>query len=88
MNEQPKRALTDQPGHPDPTPDRAGMNPADRDPIERCPTCGMPRDEWPDDTGGGYEMGDTMHCCKGCATATGCTCSKRYTSDPDGVRSE
>ena len=50
-----------------------------RDPNEAalvtCPNCGMPRDEWADDDPGGYKAEDgTVHCCKGCAEGTGCTC--------------
>lgn len=45
-----------------------------------CPTCGMPRDEWPDDSGGGFIRENVLHCCKGCAEGTGCTCTGRYTN--------
>lgn len=47
----------------------------DDETVGPCPTCGMPRDEWPDDRFGGFrsENGDA-HCCKGCAEGTGCTC--------------
>jgi hypothetical protein len=39
-----------------------------------CPSCGMPRDEWPDDRRGGFEEDGKMYCCEGCATGSGCTC--------------
>lgn len=48
------------------------------EPFEwRCPTCGMPREDWPDDDPGGYMKDGTAHCSKGCAEGTGCTCAKR-----------
>jgi hypothetical protein len=48
------------------------------EPFEwRCPTCGMPREDWPDDDPGGYMKDGAAHCCKGCAEGTGCTCAKR-----------
>jgi hypothetical protein len=47
--------------------------------VGPCPTCGMPRDEWPDDSAGGYRSEDGgIHCCKGCAEGTGCTCRGAY----------
>lgn len=41
-----------------------------------CPTCGMPRDEWPDAERGGFEKDGSAHCCKGCAERSGCTCAR------------
>jgi hypothetical protein len=42
--------------------------------VLACPTCGMEREDWPDQSGGGYAKDGTFHCCKGCADGTGCTC--------------
>ena len=42
--------------------------------VLECPTCGMPRDEWPDERRGGYEKDGRAHCCRGCAEGAGCTC--------------
>jgi hypothetical protein len=39
---------------------------------KECPNCGMPRSDWPDESGC-TEDGKT-YCCEGCATGTGCTC--------------
>ena len=41
---------------------------------ERCPKCGMTRDEWRGDGGQGYTSEGQTYCCRGCAEDTGCTC--------------
>ncbi|HST05897.1 MAG TPA: hypothetical protein VLQ48_14345 [Chloroflexia bacterium] len=41
---------------------------------QNCPNCGMSRQEWRGNNGEGFQMGDKMYCCQGCATSTGCTC--------------
>jgi hypothetical protein len=52
------------------------------DDVYRCPVCEMPRDEWPDDSTGGY-VGDNevVYCCQGCATGSGCTCRGMFTRE-------
>ncbi len=42
--------------------------------VRVCPNCGMPKDEWRGNAGEGFQMGDKVYCCQGCATGTGCTC--------------
>ena len=41
---------------------------------EKCPNCGMAREDWRGNNGQGFQMGDKTYCCQGCATSTGCTC--------------
>jgi hypothetical protein len=43
--------------------------------VTQCANCGMPREEWRGNAGQGFQMGDNIYCCQGCATGTGCTCS-------------
>jgi hypothetical protein len=54
--------------------------------IEECPRCRMPRDTWPDDSGGGALKDGVTYCCKGCADDTGCTCRGNRTQEPAGQR--
>jgi hypothetical protein len=46
----------------------------DRATAQACPSCGMQRGEWPNQTGFVDDQGKT-HCCEGCATGEGCTCN-------------
>jgi hypothetical protein len=41
---------------------------------QKCPGCGMAKEEWMGNSGNGFQMGDKTYCCQGCATGTGCTC--------------
>lgn len=41
---------------------------------QNCPNCGMAQQEWRGNNGKGFQMGDKIYCCQGCATNTGCTC--------------
>jgi hypothetical protein len=41
---------------------------------ETCPSCGMAKADWRGNDGQGFQVGNNMHCCQGCATGTGCTC--------------
>ena len=52
--------------------------------IEACPRCGMPRDEWPDDSAGGAVKDGQIYCCKGDAENTGCTCTGNRSEEPAG----
>ncbi|MEX2225333.1 MAG: hypothetical protein WEB52_02650 [Dehalococcoidia bacterium] len=52
--------------------------------VEACPRCGMPRDQWPDDSAGGAAKDGATYCCKGCMDDTGCTCSGNRTEDAAG----
>ena len=46
----------------------------DRATAQACPSCGSQRAEWPNQSG--YTDGEgKTHCCEGCATGEGCTCS-------------
>jgi len=40
----------------------------------QCPNCGMQQSEWLASEREGYRADDTLYCCQGCATGTGCTC--------------
>ena len=53
-----------------------------------CPTCGMPRDLWPDDSAGGYRSDTDYHCCKGCAEGAGCTCKGNRTVETHALLNE
>jgi hypothetical protein len=41
---------------------------------ERCPACGMTKDQWKGNGGRGVSRGGRTYCCDGCANGTGCTC--------------
>jgi hypothetical protein len=42
---------------------------------QTCPKCGMPRAQWRENLGQGYQGGGETYCCRGCADDTGCTCA-------------
>lgn len=49
----------------------------DRDTIlpgQDCPGCGMPKEDWRGNGGEGFQLGEVIYCCQGCATGAGCTC--------------
>lgn len=39
-----------------------------------CPNCGMLQSEWKGNQGLGYQEGQEIYCCQGCAENTECTC--------------
>ena len=39
-----------------------------------CAACGIPKNEWAGNGGGGVRSGDRICCCAGCADGTGCDC--------------
>lgn len=50
--------------------------------LRDCPGCGMPREDWPDSSTGGYIKGDDVYCCRGCAEGPRCTCAAARVDDP------
>lgn len=42
--------------------------------VESCPTCGVPRNDWPFE---GVTRQGTLYCCSGCADGTGCICHEK-----------
>ncbi len=41
-------------------------------PVQTCPECDVPQDEWPDPEG--YSKDGQTYCCEGCAEGIGRTC--------------
>ena len=42
---------------------------------QRCPRCGMTKEEWKGNAGQGVTKDGQTYCCQGCADDTGCTCT-------------
>ncbi len=63
-------APAEEPKHPAVAPVAAGPPPPEVV-VPKCPSCGMPKNEWP---GEGYSHDGENYCCQGCAEDTGCTC--------------
>lgn len=52
---------------------------------QKCPVCGMTRNEWKHNNGSGYEE---KYCCPGCGNGTGCECNVASVTDDNDDQPE